>query len=164
MLVIKDAMVLIHLAKTSLLGVSCEMFGTVVIPELVHKEVIKPEYPDTIIIKELIERKKIAVKAADKKYITKANQFNIYRGEAEAVALYWELGADYIATDDDNVRKKKEILGLKIIGTPSIVLKLYQERKIDAHKTHETIKRLKEMGWFSNTIWDKIQMETTKNE
>ena len=165
MMVIKDAMVLIHLAKTSLLEVSCEMFKGVIIPELVYKEVSKPDYPDTIIIKNLVERKKIVVKeVSNKQYVAKAHQFNILRGEAEVVALYWELEADYIATDDDNVRKKKEILGLKIIGTPSIILKLYQERKINAQKINETIKKLKEIGWFSNTIWDKIQLEVNKNE
>lgn len=158
-------MVLIHLAKTSLLELSCEMFPGVIIPELVYREVSKDDHPDSLIIKNLIERKKIVVKAVSKKqYITKAHQFNILRGEAEVVALYWELGADYIATDDDNVRKKKDLLQLKIIGTPSIILKLYQEKKIDAQKVKDTIKRLKAIGWFSNTVWDKIQLEVNKNE
>lgn len=164
MLVIKDAMVLIHLAKTSLLEASCEMFGKVVIPELVQEEVSKREYPDTIIIKGLIEKRKIAVKIPSRHSVAKANQFNIYRGEAEAVALYWESGADYIATDDDNVRRKKEILGLKLIGTPSILLRLYQEQKVNASKINGAIKKLKEIGWFSNTIWDKIRLEVNENE
>lgn len=164
MLVVKDAMVLIHLAKTSLLESSCGMFGTVVIPELVHKEVTGHSHPDAAIVKDLVKREKIAVKTANKQYVTKANQFNIYRGEAEAVALYWELKADYLATDDDNVRKKKEILGVKTVGTPSIISRLHQERKIDAEKLGKAVKKLKEIGWFSNLVWDKIRLEANKNE
>lgn len=50
--------------------------------------------------------------------IAKANAFNIQRGEAEAVALYWQEEADLLATDDDNVRRKKDALRIKTIGTP----------------------------------------------
>lgn len=165
MLIIKDAMVLIHLAKTSTLKESCDYFQDIIIPEKVKQEVIKEEYPETIIIKELITKNKIQIKAVENKnYLKKAYELNIFRGEAEVVALAWELDADAIATDDDNVRKKREIIHLRIIGTPAILLTLFEQKKITKEKLYLAIRKMKEIGWFSSTIWDKIKMEVEKNE
>ncbi len=163
MILIKDSMVLIHLAKISLLAESCAYFGEVIIPELVKKEVLNEKYPDHLIITELIIRNKIKVKQIkNKELIKKANNFNIYGGEAEAVALYWQENGNFIATDDDNVRKKKELLKLSLIGTPTIMLQLYQEKKINKEKLTKAIEMMKKIGWFNNTIWDKIRMEVEK--
>ena len=100
----------------------------------------------------------------DKNFIHRANQFNIQRGEAEVVALYWEQKADLIATDDDNVRKKKNVLHLNVIGTPAIIFELYQKKYIDNQKLQEAIRVMREVSWFSNLIWDKILLEVNKNE
>ena len=158
-------MVVIHLAKATLLERSCLYFRRVLIPKLVQEEVTRGEYPETGLIQGLIKSKKIIIEAVkDKNFIHRANQFNIQRGEAEAVALYWEQHADFIATDDDNVRKKKDILQLKIIGTPAIILTLYQEKYINHGKLREAIEIMRKVGWFSSVIWDKILMDAEKNE
>lgn len=165
MLVIKDAMVLIHLAKATLLEASCSYLGQVVIPQKVHDEVFKGRYPDSIIIREVLIKGKIVVKLVQhKQNLARAKQFNLQGGEAEAVALAWELQADFLATDDDNVRKKKEILQLSVIGTPTIMLRLYQSKKISYEKLLSALQTLRKGGWFSSTVWDKIQMEADKHE
>lgn len=165
MIVVKDAMVLIHLAKADLLEKSCDYFGAVAIPQKVKDEVVKGEYPDAIVIKTFIEQGKIKVKKViDKQLIAKANEYNIQRGEAEAVALYWELKADYLATDDENVRKKRDLLKLSLLGTPAIILRLYQNKKIKKERAQEAIRILRKIGWFHQVMWDKIQMEVEQNE
>ena len=165
-MLVKDSMIIIHLAKITLLEKSCEYFRDVVISELVYKETVEAggkEYPEAIIIKELIEKRKIKVKRINNKMLlNKVNQFNIQRGEAESVAIYWQENADLLATDDDNVRKKKILLKLKTIGTPSIILKLYNEKMIDKQKFNESISKLREIGWFSNAVLDKVLMEGSK--
>ena len=163
MIVIKDAMVLIHLAKLSVLEKSCDYFEKVLIPELVHREIIQGEekgFSDAQIALNLIKNKKIAIKKInDESLIKKANQFNIQRGEAEAVALYWQEKADILSTDDDNVRNKKILLDINIIGTPVIILKLFKEKIIDGNKAEQCISELRKIGWFSSAILDKISME-----
>lgn len=63
----------------------------------------------------MIRAKKIAVKKVrNKSLIEKAREFNIQKGEGEAIALYWEKKANYLATDDDNVRKKSIMLNVKV--------------------------------------------------
>lgn len=68
-----------------------------------------------------------------------------------------------IATDDDAVRVKKEVLGLNIIGTPSIIMSLFNNRKIGKEKASESITKLRQIGWFNNEVLDKILLEVEKN-
>ena len=163
MILIKDAMALIHLAKLSILEKSCIYFKKVLIPQAVHQEILKGKeknLSDAPIILGLVQNKKITIKPVkDNNLIKKANQFNIQRGEAEAVALYWQEKANIIATDDDNVRKKKILLDINVIGTPVIILKLFKEKIIDENKAEQCISELRKIGWFSNAVLDKILME-----
>ncbi len=162
-MIVKDAMVVIHLAKITLLEKSCSYFRKVIIPMRVYEEInagLEFGHSEVILIEDLIKIKKIEVqKIKNKNLLKKANEFNLQQGEAESVALYWEMRADYLATDDDNVRRKKDILNLKIIGTPAIVIKLYRNNKIEKEKFLESVKRLKEIGWFSNSVIDKMLVE-----
>jgi len=162
-MIIKDSMIIIHLAKITLLEKSCDYFEDVVIPEKVYEEVLEGKekgYSEVSIIETLITNKKISIKkVGEETILKKANEFNIQKGEAEAVALYWQEKAELLATDDDNVRKKSTILNIKMIGTPSIILKLYKEKIIEKDKTINSLNELKKIGWFSNAIIDKILME-----
>ncbi len=163
MIIIKDAMVLIHLAKLSILEKSCVYFKKVLIPQAVHQEILEGKeksLSDAPIILGLVKNKKIIIKKVkDNNLIKKANQFNIQRGEAEAVALYWQEKANIIATDDDNVRKKKILLDINVIGTPVIILKLLKEKIIDENKAEQCISELRKIGWFSSAVLDKMLME-----
>jgi len=162
-MIVKDSMVLIHLAKITLLEKSCKYFQRTIIPKRVFDEVTKckeKNFVDIKIIIDLVERNKIEViEIKNKKNLEKINEFNIQGGEAEAVALYWQENADYLATDDDNIRKKNLLLNINLIGTPVIILKLYKEKMIDKNKFVESINKLKKIGWFNNAILDKILME-----
>lgn len=162
-MIVKDSMVLIHLAKITLLEKSCDFFRKVLIPDRVYQEIMKGKekgHDDAILVEEMVKNKKIEIKSVkEKKLLEKANEFNIQRGEAEAVALFWQERADYLATDDDNVRKKALLLNLKIIGTPSIIMNLYKKDKITKEKYLSSVNELKKIGWFGNQVIDKMKME-----
>ncbi len=167
MLIVKDSMVLIHLSKTNLLEESCNFFGKVFIPKKVFEEVVnvgkEKKYSDAFLVEKLVKRKLIKVKEVkNKTLIKKANDFNIFDGEAESIALYWQKNADFLATDDDNVRKKKEILEINIVGTPSIILQLFTKRAINKDKTIYSINKLRSIGWFNSTVLDSILLEVRK--
>ena len=162
-MIIKDAMVVIHLAKMTLLGTSCDYFQHVVIPEAVHREILEGQekgYEDVRLVEELIKTRKLQVKRIrDEQLLKRAKAFNLQRGEAEAVALFWQEHADYVASDDDNLRRKAVVLHLKLIGTPAIVLKLCQEKLIDESKLRASLRELRKIGWFSAAVIDKLLME-----
>lgn len=165
-MIIKDSMILIHLAKITLLGKSCKFFKSVIIPQKIFDEIVSGAdkgYPDIKIITDLIAEKKITVRQVrNKNLVEKAREFNIQRGEGEAVALYWEKKANYLATDDDNVRKKSVMLNVKVIGTPAIILKLFREKLIKKEKFEESLSELRKIGWFNNAVIDKIMLEGQK--
>jgi predicted nucleic acid-binding protein len=160
MKLVKDTMVAIHLAKIGCLPSSCDYFAPVLIPPLVHREIMKGKekgHDDVPIIFNLIEQKKITVKkVTQKELVQKANQFNIQRGEAEAVALYWQEKAVFLATDDDNVRKKRVVLGLHLLGTPAILRHFYQKHIIDGTTLEIAVAELRKIGWFSSVVLDTI--------
>ena len=162
-MIIKDAMVVIHLAKITLLEKSCEYFKKVIIPKKVYDEIIlgkEKGYAEVNIFEELITNNKLKIaEIENENLLKKTDELNIQGGEAEAIILYWENKAQFLATDDDNVRKKAKILELNVIGTPSIIVQLYREKKINKEKFIISIEKLKNIGWFSNTIIDKILME-----
>ncbi len=164
MLVDKDSMILIHLAKISVLETSCGFFEEVIIPRKVWKETVevgrKKNYPEAALIEEMIEKDGIdVVDVEERDLIDRANKFNIQGGEAEAVALYWERDADILATDDDNVRSKAVHLGLNLIGTLPVLVKIFKADKIDEDKVEHSLDLLEDIGWFSNAVLDKTRME-----
>jgi len=161
MLVVKDAMVLIHLSKLTLLETSCELFRRILIPELVYRETVEMGknggYEDATLIEESIKNNLIEVQdVKNSKLIDRAKKFNIQGGEAEAVALYWQESAGFLATDDDNVREKRTLLELDLISTPVIIWKLLKEGRIERKKFVESLDVLREIGWFSNAVIDKV--------
>jgi len=169
MLVVKDSMVLIHLAKITLLETACTYFGSVEIPEKVFNETViigkEKGHEDAVLIESAIKSGAIKVRKVKKpELVKKANDFSIHGGEAEALALYWQEKADLLATDDDNVRRKKEFLDLKLIGTPAIILRLFNSKKIDSKKTKQSVTKLRKIGWFSSEVTDRILNEVEKNE
>ncbi len=165
MLVVKDTSALIHLAKISLLEKSCKYFVNVVMPPLVYEEAmegIERGYADATLIAESVKRRIITIKKVKSGLVRKCNLFNIYKGEAEAVALYWQENADFLATDDDNVRKKGRIINVKTIGTLAIALKLLKEGVISKEKFEEAVSDLRKIGWFSEAVVDDMLVEGLK--
>lgn len=166
-LAIKDSMILIHLAKTGLLEESCEYFGNVKIPKLVFKEVViagkRRGFGDSFLVEELILKGRIKVKEVrEKRFIEAANRFNILKGEAEALALYWQEKADFLATDDDNVRSKKDVICVKLIGTPAIMIALRKKGIIDTEKAKRALQKLGKIGWFNSEVIDKALSEVER--
>jgi len=166
-MIVKDAMVLIHLAKMNLLEKACVLFKKVIIPEMVYNEVVikgkEKEYEDSFLVESIIKENKINImKVKNKDMLKKLNEFNIYGGEAESIALYWQENAKLIASDDNSVIRKRRLLNINLIGTPSIILYLYKRKFIDKEKINNSIHKLREIGWFSNAILDKTLMEADK--
>lgn len=165
MLVVKDAMVLIHLAKLTLLSTACAHFGAVAIPASVHEETViagrEHGYPDAEVIAETVSDGRIdVVEVTESRLVERAENYNLQGGEAAAVALYWERNADLLASDDDNVRRKRTVLDLDLIGTPSILVELFDVAAIDSDKLRHALDELREIGWFSTAVLDKIALET----
>ncbi len=157
-------MVLINMAKVTLLEKNCDHFGEVMIPLEVFNETVvagkEKGKQDALLVEKMINNKKILVKEVKNKgLIAIANGFNVFDGEAEAFALYRESNADFLVSDDLNLRKKRDLLDAKIIGSLAVVLKLKKIGSIGDDKFESVIEGFREIGWFSNAILDKVLEE-----
>lgn len=167
MLVVKDSMVLIHLAATSVLQYACVMFGKVIISPVVHREVVEKgidmSRPDAYVVKKLEDTKHIGVvSVGDRKLMTELAKYGLRGGELESVALYFQEKADLIASNDDKVRGLQLILNLNLISSPEIVLVMARGEVISKEKALESLLQLKRIGWFSPAVIDMIVEEVGK--
>lgn len=164
MLVVKDSMVLIHLTKMHILTESCRYFGDVLIPTKVYEETVltgkKKGHPDALIIEQAISENLIKIKRVlDKKKINKLSLFGLHLGEAEAVALYLQEHAQFLATDDDAVRRNRILLAINIIGSPAVVLMLFRTGLIERRKALDCISALETIGWFDVNVTNEMRRQ-----
>ena len=167
MLIVKDSMILIHLAIGGVLKEACLMFGQVIIPNTVHKEVvekgIEAKHADAHIVQKLEKEGYIQVVAiADNALLDELKKYGLQGGELEAVTLYIQEKADLIASNDDKVRKLRLILNLELISSPEIVFLLAKNEVITKIKAEECLLELKKIGWFSNIVINSIIEEVGK--
>jgi predicted nucleic acid-binding protein len=169
MLIVKDSMVLIHLAMTGILKEACIMFGQVVIPNLVHKEVVEKgienNHADAFVIQKLEKEGYIRIVAVtDSKLMDELRSYGLQGGELEAVTLYIQENADMIASNDDKVRRLRLILNLKLVSSPDIIFMLTENKVITKDRAKECLRELRKIGWFSKDVIDSIIMEVDKLE
>lgn len=157
MITIKDSMILIHLAKLAVLEESCRQFGIVLIPEKVYEEAVlagkEKGHPDALIIEREIKGNLIKIKKViNRKKVDDLRLFGLHYGEAEAVALYFQENARFLATDDDTCRRNRIMLGINIIGTPAIVIMLFRKGRISREKAIDCVSVLDTIGWFDENV------------
>jgi len=167
MLIVKDSMILIHLAKMQILTDSCRHFGNVLIPKKVYEETVingkKKGHPDSLIIEQTIANNLIKIKGVkNKKKVDDLRIFGLHLGEAEAIALYFQEKAQLLATDDDTCRKNRIILGINIIGSPAIVIMLFRNSLITRNKALDCISSLETIGWFDMEVINEMKQQIEK--
>ncbi len=169
MLIIKDSMILIHLAVEGVLKEACMMFGQVMIPYAVHREVVEKgidaNHADAYIVQKLKKEKYIqVVEVTDNMLMDELKQYGLRGGELEAVALYIQEKADIIASNDDKVRKLRLILNLNLVSSPEIVFLLAKNGIVTKNRAIECLRELEKIGWFSNNVLYSIISEVDKLE
>ncbi len=157
-------MILIHLSKMQILTDSCRHFGNVLIPTKVYEETVingkKKDYPDAFIIEQAITNELIKIREVeDKKNVDNLRIFGLHLGEAEAVALYFQERAQFLATDDDTCRRNRVILGIRIIGSPAIVIMLFRNTLITRSKALDCVSSLETIGWFDVEVLHEMKRQ-----
>jgi len=130
--VILNATPFIYLGKKRRMGILRSVFGEVVIPIEVEREVTRfKENPEAVQLREAVQRGWIKVRCpSEKEKIRIARLFSeIDEGEAAviAVALQIHEGASVII-DDAEARAAAEYFGLKVHGTLYVILEAYKHR------------------------------------
>lgn len=121
---------LIALAKVNMLELLKEMYGQVIIPEAVYREVM--EKNDVA-----AQRVEAALEWMDVRKVDPILERRMYRaklhdGEVEVMLLAQSIGADAVIIDDGAARKTAEYLELPLTGTLGIMIKAKQRGLLDA--------------------------------
>ncbi len=154
-LVVSNSSVIIALAKICYLYLLEKLFGEILVPEAVWKEITvegKPGY-EKIVRAKFISLKKVG----DTRLVALLEEF-IDTGEAEAIALALERGADLLLIDDRDARNLAKRLGLQVMGTLGVIALAKYKGLIP--KAKPIIDRLIESGfWISRNILEEFLKE-----
>ena len=153
MKVVSDASPLIALSLIEKLYLLKELWGEIIIPEAVYKEVViqGKGKPGALLAENAIEDKWIKVIPVKEKNSVKFLMSILDCGEAEAIVLAQEIKADLVILDNREPRLFAHQVGLKVIGTIGVILKAYEKQIIE--NPLEEIYRLKNYGFY---IGDKL--------
>jgi len=152
--VVSNSSPIIHLSKIGRLDLLKFLFDTIKIPEAVYKECVIEGgcRPEVKIIRDAKWIKVVNIKDTN---LTKLLKAEVDEGEAEAIALALEIGADLVLLDDYEAREKARLLGLKVTGTIGILLKAKKKGLIKSLK--DEIENLQLGGfWLRKDFVKKI--------
>ena len=121
MIVVSDASPIIGLAAVGRLGLLQDLYGRVLMPEAVREEVAAagPGAPGASAVREAAWIGALAVR--DRRLVD-ALTGEVDRGEAEAVALAVEAGADLLLMDERRGRAVAARLGQRVVGVCGVLV------------------------------------------
>ena len=147
MIVVSDTTPLISLLKIDCIDLLEKLFGQVLIPQAVFKELTADERfkleADQISGKQFIMVK--AVQNSESANILK-RATGLDQGESEAIVLTDELNADVLLMDEAKGRAVSSQMGLKIMGTIGILMAAYEEKEMTADEVKWCIEGLQNAG------------------
>ncbi len=148
MIVVSDTSPIVLLAKLDLLDLLVQLFGTVLVPEAVVREVGE-RAADLARVRAcggIVVRTITNVSAAQAFYAF------LGPGESETIVLAQETGASLVLTDDMRARRVAESFGIKVAGTLAVVIMACERQLIEDGPA--VVRRLREEGlWLSDSLY-----------
>lgn len=159
MKIVSDASVLIGLSSIGKLRLLQERFPQgLLIPEAVRREVVDEGEgrPGT---REISQAKWIEVQRVGDSRIVDLLRTEFDEGEAEAIALAHEVGAEIILLDERDARRAAKRMNLKVLGTVGVLIWARKVGKVMTLK--EQLDALREYGKFriSQALYERALHE-----
>jgi len=158
MIIVADTTPLISLMKVGHLNLIHDLFGEILIPEAVYRELVDNT-------KFLNESKQIM----ESPYIKKAEVENpkavellrrssgLDAGESEAIILSDSIKASLLLMDEIKGRQVARQMGIQLMGTIGILLTAYQEKILTKEEILDCIDTLKTTGrHISNELYAQL--------
>ncbi len=130
MIVISDTSPITNLAAIGQLDLLHQLYGQVIIPETVFRELTAQggRHPGAI-VRQLAW---IEMRAVANPTVVKALRAELDEGEAEAITLVQELSADLLLMDEHLGRAAAARLGLKVVGILGVLIEAKHQGLIQA--------------------------------
>lgn len=133
MSIVSNASPLINLARIGRLDLLCQLFGELTIPEAVWNEVVV-EGAGEPGADEVKSASWIRMQVVANRQLVHALQQELDAGEAEAIALALEVGAELLLMDEHLGRETARHLGLRFIGLIGVLVEAKRKGMIGAVK------------------------------
>jgi predicted nucleic acid-binding protein len=147
MIVVSDTTPLISLLKIQHLDLLEKLFGQVLIPQAVFRELTSDERfkneADQITDSKFISVKTVK-NAASVNILKRATGLD--KGESEAIVLTDELKADLLLMDEAKGRAVSDQMGIKVMGTIGLLMAAYEENVIHANEVRKCVNGLQRAG------------------
>jgi predicted nucleic acid-binding protein len=137
---------IIFLTKLGIIEAALDLFERIDIPSLVYSEIRQQSDASAEAVEDLIRRKRVSVLEAENDRFVSALNRRLGKGEAEAIALSIETGADLVILDDHAARAEAMRLGLAVKGTLGIIRRLMENGAFESD-LEELFNNLKAMGF-----------------
>lgn len=138
---------IIFLTKFGIMEAASDLFDRIDIPSSVYSEIRRKPDASAKAVEDLIKgRRRVSVLKAGNERFVNALSRRLGKGEAEAIALSIETGADLVILDDHAARVEAMRLGLSVKGTLGIIRRLIENGAFE-NDLEELFVKLKEMGF-----------------
>jgi predicted nucleic acid-binding protein len=156
--VVSNTSPLINLAAVGQLDLLRQLYGKIVIPQAVFREVVVvgAGQPGTTEVQTLSWIEMVQV---TNQPLLASLRLDLDEGEAEAIALAVELGADLLLLDERRGRAVASRLGLKFIGLLGILIEAKHEGLIAAIQPILDDLITTAGFWISNQLYSRVLQE-----
>jgi len=162
--VVANASILIGLSSIGRLALLHKRFPDgVLIPPAVWKEVVEQggERPGA---REVVEANWITVRDVTAREIVQLLQMELEEGEAEAIALAHEVGAEIVLLDERDARRAAKQLGLRVLGTVGILLWARRVGKLASLRQALDALQTRAKFRISRTLYERALSEVGEQE
>jgi predicted nucleic acid-binding protein len=155
-MLILDSSTLILIAKIELLDLFLKEIGMeVAIPRAVEEECCSAKKTfDSLMIQKAVEESRITVRSVrNRKLVLKLEQdFNMGRGESEAIALALQERAQLVGVDDKRGINACKLTGIPFTTAIAILLRSRQKGLIDGNDALARLSSLARHGRYKSSI------------
>lgn len=164
-MIVFDSSTIILLAKTELLDTIIDAYKKeCIIPDEVKKEVAQKESFDALLIKKRMEEGKIKTKKAPQEGVSKLmKDFNINKGEAEAIALALTHHGSLLATDDKNAINACKLSNIPFTTSIDILIRAKGKKLLTRDEAITKLQELAKYGRYKKEIIDDARKKLGGN-
>lgn len=155
MIVVSNTSPLTNLAAIGLFHLFYELYGRIHIPDGVWNELnaYNKSWPGS---KEVASAPWVEKQTPKNQQIVTALQRDLDRGEAEAIALALELGADLVLLDERDGRRVAQRFGLRVVGVLGILIEAKSKGLVVTIKPHLDDLRQQAGFYIHETIYQYV--------
>lgn len=164
MIIVSDTSPINNLAAINQLDLLQKLYGTVVIPEAVYRELTEPDFPVAGAI-EVQTFDWIQTRQVSDRTFVEALANELDQGEAEAIALALEVNANQLLIDERRGRLVANRLKLRYIGVVGILVEAKSQGLISTVKPLLDALRNQAGFWVDQGLYNRVlQLVSEDNE